>query len=147
MSESSPNQHRPWCTDHLSEDPTDPLTEGDNVCVTAIYNVAGLPGVGAWVEQTPEATEPSLVVEVNAGPTGLTAAQARQLHTALGELLDRITPPEHTEESDDTALDEASDLPDAFNRSGVIPLPDPQAGKAKRWTDSGSDPGHSPDDN
>ena len=51
---------------------------------------------------------------------------------------------EHTVDSDDQALDQATDLADAMRRAGVIALPDQRAGKARRWVDSGSGPGYDP---
>jgi hypothetical protein len=52
----------------------------------------------------------------------------------------------HTVASDDADLDEATDLPDAFKRSGVIPLPDSTDDTERRWVDGGSGPGYTPDD-
>jgi hypothetical protein len=89
---SSNIQHRPWCTDHLGEDPTDPLTEGQNSCVTAVFlfeDATGAAGVGVFADQDPDQLEPGVHIDVSSST--LTPAQARQVHAALGEILDRIT--------------------------------------------------------
>jgi hypothetical protein len=91
---SSRNQHRPWCTDHLGEVEGDPLTEGQDSCVTAVFlfeDATGAAGVGVFADQDPDQAEPGVHIEVSLST--LTPAQARQVHAALGEILDRIAPP------------------------------------------------------
>jgi hypothetical protein len=86
-----PGRHRPWCTDHLDGN-DDGWSDAEwDSCVTSIFlfeDEAGVASVGVFADQTPDQPEPAGHIDVSLA--GLTPAQARHAHAALGERLDRI---------------------------------------------------------
>lgn len=88
---SNVTQHQAWCTDHLSEDPSDPLSIGVDECATVVHV---LPARGPWrgvdltASQDREQSAAVLTIESYSRP--LTVAESRQLYIRLGGLLARI---------------------------------------------------------
>jgi hypothetical protein len=83
--------HRPWCTDHLSEDPTDPLTAGADECGAVVLVLPPnehWQGVSITASQAPDDAVPVLTVESSSRP--MTSAEARRLYTELGRLLELL---------------------------------------------------------
>lgn len=82
--------HRPWCTDHLSEDPADPLTAGADSCVATVDVVEpgnGWRGVHVTVSQDRGQAEPVVMVESS---QPMTVDEAERLCADLRGLLDRV---------------------------------------------------------
>jgi hypothetical protein len=83
--------HRPWCTDHLSEDPSDPLTAGTDSCCTVVDVLEprdNWRGVHITASQDPDQTEPMISVENTSRP--MTVDEATRLYAVLRVLLDRV---------------------------------------------------------
>lgn len=86
----TPVQHQPWCTDHLSEDPSDPLTAGTDSCTATVDVIEprdGRQGVHVTVSQDRDQAEPVVMVEVH---QPLTVDEAERLYADLRGLLDAV---------------------------------------------------------
>lgn len=84
-------RHEPWCTDHLSEDRADPLTEGADECFAVVQVLEprdSWRGVDITVSLEPGQLEPMLTIESNSRP--LTVLEAEALYADLRAVLDRV---------------------------------------------------------
>lgn len=89
--ECAKGRHQPWCTEHLTADPADPLTEGSDECVTTVRAVE--PG-GTWraglevmAAQAPDGEDDLTVTLEGDQGRAMTLLEAERLHAALGQLI------------------------------------------------------------
>lgn len=81
-------RHQPWCTDHLSEDPNDPLTEGVDECVAVLRVLEphdGRPTLDLMVELDGQGRA-SLSVESDSRP--MTLLEVERLYVDVGRALE-----------------------------------------------------------